>query len=182
MRQADPAIRPEASLAPTARNLDVRTANLPGGGVYVGTAHADDLEPIEFRVGTSELMVMIDKWRHKDGCRNTSSKPVRKQSLLLCSASAALVANIARLLTRFPLTVAHQRSDPYSPRYHQHRARPCRQGHAASCRTRSSDGRSQSWTGLSVAPISLFAEFVPPGQSYDLPDEAPLLLCLPAAS
>jgi hypothetical protein len=83
---------------------------------------------------------------------------------------------------RFPLTVAHQRSDPYSPRYHQHRARPCRQGHAASCRTRSSDGRSQSWGGLSVAPMSLFAESVRLGQSYDLPDELRLPLCLPAAS
>src|SRR5207253_6875622 len=66
--------------------------------------------------------------------------------------------------------------------YHQHRARPCRQGHAAFCRTRSSDGRSQSCAGLSVAPISLFAEFVPLGQSYDPPDELRLLLRLPAAS
>jgi hypothetical protein len=83
---------------------------------------------------------------------------------------------------RFPPTVAHQRSDPYSPHYHQHRARPCRQGHAASCRTRSSDGHSQSWPGLSAARTFLFAGFGPRRRSHDLPDELRLLLCLPAAS
>jgi hypothetical protein len=147
----------EERLSPDA-DVDVATARKRALSRSLdGRTVVDDMKPRgqRHRTGPSQLELFPPH-----GVRQTASETISIASFCF---GRARRRQYRQAPYRFPVSVADQRSAPYSPHYHQHRARPCRQGHAASCRTRSSDGRSRSRAGLSLAPTSLFAEFVPLG-------------------